>query len=325
MNSLLLAVLLAAGPVAAAAPKAKSASDSVESLFQNVRRFLQGPARRARRVTAVAAVRGGIPTEQGENLDLRLTDRVRALRAALLRPDSSDMAARSLASQYDALAASQYVQALSVEGGDAAKHEAAAALAAWARASRLRPLPEAVKALMTGPAAKIDDKALVAAGWGGYVRDMTPADATPKAAAPGWAVVPGTALLDESLESVRESLVQKKLAPADEVKAHVLAGRLLSALAKADLRGREDKGATAASVPALALDDGAAPAALEAPFVPKTIYQKASKSVALILCASEEGSGELGTGSVVDVARRRILTNAHVVIRDATHQPWPVI
>ncbi|OGS37821.1 MAG: hypothetical protein A2506_08295, partial [Elusimicrobia bacterium RIFOXYD12_FULL_66_9] len=63
----------------------------------------------------------------------------------------------------------------------------------------------------------------------------------------------------------------------------------------------------------------------DVPFEPRAIYQKASKSVVLILCASSEGSGELGTGSVVDVARRRILTNAHVVIRDSTRQPWDTV
>ena len=42
----------------------------------------------------------------------------------------------------------------------------------------------------------------------------------------------------------------------------------------------------------------------------------------LLLCSASGGSGELGTGSVVDVARRRILTNAHVVIQDSTRKPW---
>jgi S1-C subfamily serine protease len=277
-------------------------------------------------VTAVAAVRGGIPTDQGENLDLRLTDRARVLRAALLRPDASDMNVRTLSSIYDALAASQYVQALAVVGGDDAKSDAASSLSTWAVVPRLRPVPASVQALMTGPAAKIDDKALVAAGWGGYVRAMTPSDAALPAANAGWAVAGDAARLDESLKSVLDSTVEKKLAPADEVKAHVLAGRLFAALAKADLRGHADDSATTASVAVAPVsDDGGAPVAADAPFVPKTIYQKTAKSVALILCASAEGSGELGTGSIVDVARRRILTNAHVVIRDATHQPWDTI
>jgi len=40
------------------------------------------------------------------------------------------------------------------------------------------------------------------------------------------------------------------------------------------------------------------------------------------MCSSPSGTGELGTGSVVDAARRRILTNAHVVIQDSTRKPW---
>ncbi|OGR99334.1 MAG: hypothetical protein A2V88_03805 [Elusimicrobia bacterium RBG_16_66_12] len=72
-------------------------------------------------------------------------------------------------------------------------------------------------------------------------------------------------------------------------------------------------------------EEPAATASAEVPFEPRAIYQKASKSVVLILCASSEGSGELGTGSVVDAARRRILTNAHVVIRDSTRRPWETV
>ena len=322
MKALFLTFLLASSPVCARAAD----SGSVEELFKNIRKFLQGPARRAHRVTAVAAVRGGIPTDQGENLDQRLADRARALRASLLRVHPSDADARSLSSLYELLAASQYVQALAVEGGDDAKPEAAKALSRWAEAPRAAVLPNGVKALMTGPANKIDDKALVAAGWGGYVRAQTPADARPAEAELGWSAGTDAAKIDEALASVRDSIVQKKLAPSDEVKAHVLAGRLLAALAGADLRGRADAGAAASSAAlAPAAVEAAAPAAVDAPFDPKAIYRKASKSVVLILCASPEGSGELGTGSVVDAGRRRILTNAHVVIRDATREPWPVI
>ena len=321
MNSLLVALLLAAPAFAA------STASSNDSLFKSIRKFLNGPARKASRVAAVAAVRGGIPTDQGENLDQRLTDRARLLRAALLRPDASNADVTAAAAVYEALSASQFTQALAVEGGDEAKPEAAAALALWATAPRTPALPAAVKALMAGPAAKIDDKALVAAGWGGYVRGLTPADARFAEARQGWSSFGMAPRLDESLASVLDSLVQKKLAAVDEVKAHVLAGRLLGALAQADLRGRADADAqgAASAAPAPAAEEAAAPAAVDAPFDPKAIYQKTSKSVALILCASDEGSGELGTGSIVDAGRRRLLTNAHVVIRDSTHQPWPAI
>ena len=323
MIPLLLAALLSAGPAAA---------QTGDSLFASISAFLNGPVKRAPRAVAVAAVRGGIPTDQGENLDLRLLDRARNLRAALLRPEPAPGDARAAASVYDALAASEFVQALAVKGGVAAnaappKKDAAAALASWASGPRRPPLSSSVKSLLTGPADAIDDKALVAAGWGAYARGLSPSGETPLEAKPGWIAAPDAARLDEALKSVRDSLSQRNLPPAAEARAHVLAGRVLLSLAAADLRGRSDADAlVSASGSAPAVDEGAAPAAAaDVPFDPKTIYHNASKSVALILCNADEGSGELGTGSVVDASRRRILTNAHVVIRDATREPWPII
>jgi serine protease Do len=326
MIPLLLAALFASCPAAAQGGD----PGALTPLFSSVSSFLNGSARSAPRVAAVMAVRGGIPTDQGEDLDQRLLDRARALRAALLLPDSTPADARAAASVYEALAASEFVQALAVTGDDAAateKKDAADALEAWASEPRLPSLPRNVQLLLSGPADEIDDKALVAAGWGDYVRGLSPSGANYPEAKPGWAAAPDAARLDEALQSVRDSLQQKKLATSAAARAHVLAGRVLRALASADLRGRKDAGALAsASASSPVPDEGPAPAvSADVPFDPRQIYRTASKSVALILCASNEGSGELGTGSVVDSARRRILTNAHVVIRDATHEPWPVI
>ena len=326
MIPLFLALLLTSSP-ASAKPQDDGA---LSSLFASLNSFLNGPARRAPRIAAVAAVRGGIPTDQGEDLDLRLLDRARALRAALLRPEPSAGDARAVSSVYDALAASEFVQALAVTGGvpenmAPPRQAAADALRAWASAPRRVAAPDAIKTLLNRPSAAIDDKALVAAGWGAYVRGLSPIGETILESKPGWSASPEAARLDESLKSVRDSVREKKLPPAAEARAHVLAGRVLLALAAADLSGRRDEGALAsAAVPAV--DDGPAPApAVDIPFDAKKIYSAASKSVALILCTGNEGSGELGTGSVVDAGRRRILTNAHVVIRDTTHEPWPII
>ena len=326
---LFLSALLSPGPAAAQSPD----SGPLAALFASVSSFLNGPVLRSPRVAAVAAVRGGIPSDQGEDLDQRLLDRARVLRAALLRPDPSSGDARALASVYEALAASEFVQALAVQGDDSeniavAKNKAATELSKWSSEPRARPLPAEVKALLTGPVFAIDDKALVAAGWGGYVRALSPSDDRPLGEKPGWAPAPDAARLDEALRSVRDSLREKKLDPAPEADAHVLAGRLLRALAQADLRGRADAESVAAAGASgfSEFDEGPAPAAsADVPFDPKSIYRKAAKSVALIVCASSEGSGEIGTGSVVDAARRRILTNAHVVIREATRAPWPVV
>jgi serine protease Do len=56
----------------------------------------------------------------------------------------------------------------------------------------------------------------------------------------------------------------------------------------------------------------------------KEIYSADAKSVVLILAGNPSGQGELGTGSVIDAAGR-VLTNAHVVIDDKTHVPYPVV
>jgi len=46
--------------------------------------------------------------------------------------------------------------------------------------------------------------------------------------------------------------------------------------------------------------------------------------VVLIICGTPDGQGELGSGSIID-SSGRVLTNAHVVIRDSTRQPWPEV
>ena len=57
---------------------------------------------------------------------------------------------------------------------------------------------------------------------------------------------------------------------------------------------------------------------------PRQIYQRAGPGVVLLLCVSPEGTGEMGTGSIID-EKGHVLTNAHVVIRDSTRQPYEVI
>jgi len=56
----------------------------------------------------------------------------------------------------------------------------------------------------------------------------------------------------------------------------------------------------------------------------KEIYAADAKSVVLILAGNPSGSGELGTGSVID-ASGKVLTNAHVVIDERTGKPFPVV
>ncbi|MEK7381719.1 MAG: serine protease, partial [Elusimicrobiota bacterium] len=322
MLPLLLALLMAPSPISAAA---RRDSGTVTSLLNRVAGYLTGPAKKARRVAGVAAVRSGIPTDQGEDLDQRLLDRAHLLRQTLRRSDASAAEEKTLRGIYSALAASQFTQALSIVGGTQAKPDASAALESWAGEPHQTPISSAVKTLLTGPASRINDKALVAAGWGAYARSLTPVAGQLRQAEAGWAVAPETARLDESLKSVRDMTLERELDDESKAKAHLLAGQILQALAQAELRAHAP--ASAVGLPSRLPPDPepAATAAVDVPFEPRALYQKTSKSVVLLLCASSEGSGELGTGSVVDVARRRILTNAHVVIRDSTRQPWDIV
>lgn len=66
----------------------------------------------------------------------------------------------------------------------------------------------------------------------------------------------------------------------------------------------------------------AAPVSVAPQLSPKDIYQRDSPAVVVIIASGKEGgAGELGTGTIID-GGSRVLTNAHVVIDDATGQPY---
>lgn len=311
---------------------AAPAASSSDALHKRVSTYLNKKlVRQAPRLAAVAAVRAGIPTEQGENLDQVLLDQERALRAGLLNAGPHKPQGPALIRVHGALAASQFVQALSVPGGGEARAEAASALAGWARDAELS---DPLRALLTGPASRIDDRELVRAGWGAHVRGL--AAVKPSAgAAPGYAAPPEALRLDETLRALKASWLEKKLPPEEEASAHLLAGQAYLELARTPLVGRPQ-------APSAARAPGPAPAVLEpvetgteaalpgapaeppVPFDARAIYQRAAPAVAFILCSSEDGTGEIGTGSLID-AKGRVLTNAHVVVRDSTGRPWPSV
>ncbi len=66
-------------------------------------------------------------------------------------------------------------------------------------------------------------------------------------------------------------------------------------------------------------------AASAAELTPRDIYRHYSRGVVLLMAVGRDGTGELGTGSVVDDSGGRILTNAHVVIRRSTRRPYETI
>ena len=307
----------------AGALEAPSPASRLSRLMSRVSRYLNSQPVRHSRVTAVAAVRGGIPTDQGEDLDQRLLDRAYLLRQRLLSAKGSGADRASLRDIYRALAVSQWVQ--SIEKKDDA--DIRASLKEWANA-RLK--PGALASLFSGASVPLNDKILVADGWPKYCRELTPNPVpAERSDVGGRAFDEETSKLDEALQSLKKSWLEKNLSVAAQGEAHSLAGSVYAQLAEAPLTSAavlQSKKVSESDKP-MEAPKHVAPAQADAPapaFSPRAIYDKAAKGVALIICSSEEGTGELGSGSLINDSGM-VLTNAHVVVRDSSGQPWPTI
>jgi len=316
-----------------AAPPAK-ASTSLSRLLQRISDYLNAePVRKAPISAAVAAVRGGIPTYKGENLDDRLLDRVPILRQKLLAGPSLEEE-KVLRAIYPALAISYWVQAAQLNKRPELAKEIAASLKEVVSVSAA--MPAGLKAYITGPVGFLNDKDLVEAGWGPYCFELTPEVKGNIPTAPGLRTTPDTARLDELLKNLRDQWKEKALPKQEEAQAHFLAGQVCTQLARAQFVGVKEPVARAPSAPTAAAAAPAAAPLVASPMPPETeaeaapefnarsVYAKAAPAVALILCADKDGSGELGSGSLLD-SSGRILTNAHVVIRDSTRRPWATV
>lgn len=327
----LLTISLACAPAFSAPaqkPRPAKPKSSFSSLLKRIADYINSePVQKARVSAAVAAVRGGIPTDQGENLDERLLDRAGELRARLLAAPAQahEHALRSI---YRALAVSQMVQSTELTPKPAVAQEISSSLKDVSKN-----FADSLRALLAGPVEALNDKTLVAAGWAKHVRDLTPSLSGEAPAAADLMAPEETARLDETLKSLQAAWSRKALPKEEEAEAHFLAAQVYLQLASAKYRGVAAPKSAAAAAPAQTVVVQQAPRVAAAEpagvssgpeFNPKSVYARASPAVVLIICSDKDGTGELGSGSLLD-ASGRILTNAHVVIRDSTRKPWPVI
>ena len=217
----LLTISLACAPAFSAPvqkPRPAKPKSSLSSLLKRITDYINSePVQKARVSAAVAAVRGGIPTDQGENLDERLLDRAGELRARLLAAPAQahEHALRSI---YRALAVSQMVQSTELTPKPAVAQEISSSLKDVSKS-----FADSLRALLAGPAEALNDKALVAAGWAKHVRDLTPSLSGDAPAAGDLMAPEETARLDETLKSLQAAWSRKALPPSEEAEAHFLA------------------------------------------------------------------------------------------------------
>lgn len=203
--------------------------------------------------------------------------------------------------------------------------------ARWAKLERPALLQVSFKSLAASRRRRAVEAGLVSAG-----REV---DSDAKAAGPDRDLLQETGWWDSAAAALSQSSVGGGYRYQGTAVAAVRGGRKLSTdsdkevtrlLAAADA-GNHLEAAQAYDKVAALVGPTPTPAA-EAPVVAapvaqamsaKEIYQRAAPSVVLILAAEKEGTGELGTGSIIEGGR--ILTNAHVVINDKTGRPFAAV
>lgn len=315
--------LCAAGGVVAAesraavkkpAPAPVSMSGGDRSLMS---RFMSNLRSRKAVVAQVAAVRAGNETNKSASALSRLQDRVSLLRNNALSGDSSQDA--SISRIYRAMAVSYLVMSAENDSNGKFRREAGRRLDEWKGYFRQDGYPSAVTALLTGSDAAMTSAALSKAGWDGYVASITREG---KGAADGNGTpLPETASLDDNYKALSDAYVDGKLRKDELAEAFYLTGLVCGSLSSAKYGPASAAPSASASGPAVQAQYAQE---AEAEFVPKNIYRKASPSVVLIIAAKEDGSGEMGSGSVID-AGGLVLTNAHVVLQKGAGRPYKVI
>ncbi len=318
---------LAEAPIQEPAPR-PAASSVFASLLKRVSAYLNSESVRGINLeAAVAAVRGGHPTTgQGEDLDLTLLDNISALRKKLLSPTMAQTYCPSLRKQYLAISLSLAVQAVEANPANASGLQPIRQWKADGVSANLK------EYLANSEPSALSGKNLAAHGWPDYCHSIASGVSGEPQPDPALTIDPETAQLDEALATLGSTRNGKNLSSADQAKNLMLMSEVYAALAEAPLKTVSSGLAKTPSGPALrrldlpsaASGEAASPTQAPTPFSPRKIYTQAARSVAAILCTEPEGTGELGSGSFIDSAGH-VLTNAHVVIRDSTAEPWPTI
>lgn len=326
-NAILLSAALslcAAGGTIAAENKAAPKKTAPASISMNggdrslMSRFMSNLRSRKAVVAQVAAVRAGNETDKSASALSRLQDRVSLLRNNALSGDASQDA--SISRIYRAMAVSYLVMSAENDSNGKFRREAGRRLDEWKGYFRQDGYPAAVTALLTGNDAAMTSADLSKAGWDGYAASITREG---KGAADGNGTpLPETASLDDNYKALSDAYVNGKLRKEELAEAFYLTGLVCGSLSAAKY-GPASAVAPSASASGPAVQAQYAREA-ETEFVPKNIYRKASPSVVLIIAAKEDGSGEMGSGSVID-ASGLVLTNAHVVLQKGAGRPYKVI
>lgn len=317
-----LCLCVTAGAVAAQ-PKAPAKKTTPASVSMSggdrslMSRFMNGLRSRNAVVAQVAAVRAGNETNKSASAIARLQDRVALLRDNALSGDSSQDAA--ISKIYRAMAVSYLVMSAENDSDGKFRREAGKRLDEWKGFFQQDAYPAAVSSLLTGNDSAMTQTALSKAGWDGYVAAITKGGKT--AGAGSGSPLPETASLDDNLKALSDAYVNGKLRKEELGEAFYLTGLVCGSLSAA-------KYGPAAPAPSVSSSGPAVQARYaqetEAEFIPKNIYKKASPAVVLIIAAKEDGSGEMGSGSIIG-NNGLVLTNAHVVIQKSAGRPYKVI
>ena len=331
MRNIIFALLLAAFVTPSfAQADAKAAKKESRSLKTRVAAFLERIKAQSVIEGSVAAVRGANPDKKTMDTITALTEAASRVRERLLTSYGKNADEVMLRKTYRALSVSYLVRAEDLSGDSKIVAPSAGKLRGWKAMYTADGVPEDSAAYLSSGGRKHLDK-LAKTGWNEYALALA-ASAKGAPDSPSVKVNADTAELDETEASLLRLQTSGGMDAEKLAQSYYLAALGYEALAMADYTAGETDSAAAAPQPAqtqtLASANISAVAlsadSTVADFNPKSIYQKASPSVLVIICSGEDGYGELGSGSLID-SSGLVLTNAHVVIKESTGKPFPTI